>query len=102
MVDDGLGAAEHPMEAVGALDADARLVAGHHLGAVQRRQGRVAAARELRLGPAQHVHQAALAHGEAEQVLHGALQPLVGQRLERLQVQRERVEAGTDGSTGSP
>ena len=44
VMDDGLGAAEHSMEAVGALDADARLAVGHHLGAVQRRQSRVARA----------------------------------------------------------
>ena len=85
------------MEAVGALDADAGLVAGHHLGTVQRRKGRVATTGELRFGPAQHVGQAALADREAEQVLHGPFQPLVGQRLEGLQVQHQRVQARAEG-----
>jgi hypothetical protein len=42
--------------------------------------------REGALRPAQHVHQAALAETQAEQIRERALQPLVGQGLEGLQI----------------
>ncbi len=84
----GLLAAEDPMKAVRALDAHARLVRGHHFGLAQGGQGRLTPGLEARLGTAQHVHEPALAHREAEQVEERLLQALIRERLEGLQVPR--------------
>jgi len=51
---------------------------------------------EAALGATQHVHQPALADGQAEQVGKRRLQPLVGQRLKGLEVGRQRVQARSE------
>ena len=99
------GAAEDPMVGVRALDAHARLVGRHHGGAPQGRQGRLTPGVEARLGPVQHLGQAALAVAQAEQVDERLLQTLVGQSLEGLQVQGHDMQARAEGcrsSSGRP
>lgn len=93
IVHHGLLAPEHPMIRVRALYSHAGLVRCHHLGFAKSRQGRLALDLEARLGPAQNVGQATLADRQAEQVGQGFLQPFVGQRLKRLQVNGRCVQA---------
>ena len=99
------GAAEDPMVGVRALDAHARLVGRHHGGAAQGRQGRLTPGLKARLGPEQHLGQAALADAQAEQVEESLLQTLVGQSLKGLQVQGRGMQARAEGcrsSSGRP
>ena len=76
-----------------ALDPNAGLVGGDDPGPAQRRNRLVALAREGALRPAQHGHQAALAERETEEVGERALQPLVGQSLEGLEISRHGMDA---------
>ena len=88
------------MVGVAALDPDPGLVRGDHAGAAQGGDGVLAADLEPALGPAQQVHQPALADCQAEQVRKRRLQPLVGQRLVGLQVSRHRVQARAKRGAG--
>ena len=80
------------MVSVAALDAHARLVRCDHRGPAQGGHGGRATGAEAPLGALKQVHQPALAEGETEQVRQGRLQPLVGQRLEGLQIRRHRMQ----------
>ena len=91
-MDHCLLAAEHPVPAVGALDAHPGLVRRHRRRLPQPRQRRVPALGKTALGAAQQVHQPALAQPQPEQVRQSRLQPFVGQSLEGLQVRRHRVQ----------
>jgi hypothetical protein len=68
-------------------------IGGHHLSTAQRRDGRLAPVLEPALGAAEQVHQPALAEAQPEQVGERGLQPLVGERLVRLEVGGHRVQA---------
>jgi hypothetical protein len=92
LVDHSLGAAEHPMVSVATLDANAGLVRADHLGLAQLGDGDRSTVFEAALRAAQHVHQTALADLKTKQVSEGRLKPLVGQRLEGLQIGRHRVQ----------
>ena len=92
-MDNRFSAAKHPMVGVASFDPHAGLVGGDDLGPAQRRDGLVALGREGALRTTQHVHQAALADGETEQVRERALQPLVGQGLEGLEIGRHGMHA---------
>ena len=93
VMDHGIVAAEHPMKRIAALDADAGLVRGDHFGLAEHRESIVALGHKSSLRPAEHVHQAALADGQSEEMVKGALQTLVGQGLEGLEIGGDRVEA---------
>ena len=81
------------MVGVTAFDPHAGLVRGDDLGPAQRRNGLVALGPEGALRTAKHVHQPALADGETEKVGERALQPLVGQGLEGLEIGRHGMHA---------
>jgi hypothetical protein len=98
----GIVAAEHPVVAVRALDAHARLVAGHHRGPAQSGERRLTAGGKPRLRPAQHGHQPALADGQPEQVGQRSLKPLIGERLEALQVDGRGVQPRAEGRRRRP
>lgn len=70
--------------------------------AAQVGDGSVALGREGCLGTAQHIHQAALADRQPEKIGEGALQTLVGQGLERLQIGCHRMSAWSEGGAPSP
>src|SRR5829696_8669848 len=91
LMNDGVLAAKHPVIRVCALDPHPGLVRSDDRGPAQRRAGILAWGLELTLRPAQQVHQPALADGEPEQVGERTLQPLVGQRLEGLEVSCHRM-----------
>jgi len=91
LVHHGVLAAEHPVVAGAALDPYSGFVRGHHLGTAQRRDGRLPPGLEPTLGAAEQVHQPALAEAQPEQVGERGLQPLVGERLEGLEVDGHRV-----------
>lgn len=90
-VNDGLVAPEHPVVGV-ALDAHPGLVRAHHTCLTQPRYGVIAATCKMRLRTAEHVHQTALADRQAEQIGKRPLKPFVGQRLEGLQIGRDRMD----------
>ena len=92
-VDDGLVAPEHPVVRVAAFDAHPGLIRADDACLAQPRYRVIAAAGEMLLRAAKHVHQAALAVRQAEQVGKRPLQPFVGQRLIGLQISRDRMDA---------
>lgn len=93
MMDHRLRAAKHPMVGVRAFDPDAGLIASDDPGLAQRRVGPLALGREGALRPAQHVHQPALADGQPNQIGERALQPLVRQGLEGLEIGGHGMDA---------
>jgi hypothetical protein len=75
------------------LDANAGFIAGDDARRAQNRLGLVRFDLEPRMRADKHVHQRALAHGEPERIPKHAAQPLVGERLETLVVDRQRMNA---------
>ena len=86
-------ATEHPVVGVDAFDAYAGLVAGHARRLAQDDERLAALLLESRRGAREHVHQRALAHRQAEKIVEQPLQALIGERLQALEIDRERVNA---------
>ncbi len=91
-VNDGMVAPEHPVVGVAALDAHPGLVGADHPCLTQPRYGVIAATCKMRLRTAEHVHQTALADRQTEQIGKRPLKPFAGQRLEGLQIGRDRMD----------
>ena len=70
-------AAKHPVVGVASFDPHAGFIGSDDLGLAQRCDGLVALSHEGPLRTPQHVHQTALADGEAEQVRKRTLHTLV-------------------------
>ena len=98
-MDDGLVAAEHPLISVAALDPHAGLIRRYDLGSAKGGDCAIALERKSALRPAEHVHQAALADGEPEEVGKNALKPLVRQGLEGLEIGRHRMKPRSERRT---
>ena len=73
--------------------ANAGFVARHDLGGAQNGLRLIGLDFEPGLLSDEHVHQRALAHIEPERVVEQTAQPLVGKRLEALEVDRQRMNA---------
>ena len=93
LMDDCVGRMEDPVVSVATLKAHTRLVRGDDGGTAQRRDGLLAAGTEARWRPTEQVHQTALAEPQTEQVGQRRLQPLVGERLESLQIRCHRMQS---------
>ncbi len=76
-VNHGVLAMKHPMKTVDALDPHAGLVAGDKLRLTQDRQRGRALVLERRLRAREHIHQRALADGEAKKIEERLAQPLI-------------------------
>jgi len=95
LMNDGVLAMEHPLIGIGPLDAYAGFVAGDDLGRAKAAAGLVRFAREPWPRAGEHVHQRPFADLKAEGVAEHEPQPLVGQGLEGLVVDRQGVNART-------
>ena len=85
------------MVGVAALDAYAGLVRGDDGSPMQGRDGLVATRAKAPLRALEQVHEPALAEPQTEQVGQRRLQPLVGERLEGLEIRRHRMEPWAEG-----
>jgi hypothetical protein len=96
LMHDRAPAMENPMIRVRPLDPDAGFVAGHDLCRPKDRLRLLGLLFEPGMRADEHVHQRALAHAEPESIVEQAAQPLIGQRLEALEINRQRVDAWTE------
>ena len=81
--------AEHPMLGIDALDPHAGFIAGDGPGLAQLLEDHGLLGIERRLGPLQHIAEPALADLQTEHVGKQPFQPLIGNVLQVLQVQRQ-------------
>jgi len=94
-MDDGLIRAEYPLVGIAPFDTHTCFIASDDIGSAQCGQRAVASRRKDRRGASKHVHQRALAERQPEQIGKRALQPLVGEQLVRLEVERQGRDAFT-------
>ena len=88
-------AMENPVIRVRPLDPNAGFVAGDDLGGANNGLRLLGLDLEPGMGADEHVHQRALAHAQPERIAEQAAQPLIGQRLEALEINRQRMNART-------
>jgi len=100
LVDNGILAMKHPVLSIHALDTHTGFVAGDNAGGPKAGLGGLCGGVETRTRAGKHVHDCALAHIEAEDILEGTAQAFVGQRMETLEVDRQRVNAWPEGCRG--
>ena len=86
-------AVENPVIRVRPFDPNAGFVAGDDLGGANDGLRLLGLDLEPGMRADEHVHQRALAHAQPERVAEQAAQPLVGQRLEALEINRQRMDA---------
>ena len=93
LMHDRVLAVENPVIRVRPLDPNAGLVAGDDLGGANNGLRLLGLDLEPGMRADEHVHQRTLAHAQPERIAEQAAQPLVGQRLETLQIDRQRMDA---------
>ena len=86
-------AVEHPMVGVGPFDAHAGFVAGDDPRRAKKSLRLLGLDLKPRVSADEHVHQRALADGQAESLAEQEAQTLVGQRLKAFQINRKRMDA---------
>jgi len=93
-------AVKNPVIRVRSLDPDAGLVAGHNARGAKDFLGLFRLDLEMRVGADEHVHQRALADAKPERVAKHEAQPLIGQRLEALVINGQRMDARPERRRG--
>ena len=93
LMHDRVLAVENPGIRVRPLDPNAGLVAGDDLGGPNNGLRLLGLDLEAGMRADEHVHQRPLAHAQPERIAEQAAQPFIRQRLETLQIDRQRMDA---------
>jgi hypothetical protein len=100
LVDNGILAMKNPVLGICALDTHTGFVAGDNAGGSKAGLGGLCCGLEARTGAGKHVHDRALAHIKAEDILEDTAQAFVRQCMETLEVDRQCVNAWPERCCG--